>query len=69
MFQGVRAKLTQFKLEIGEKGQQIQQLREELKLAEAKHVDQAASAVARQQVSSGSAWEWTSHAVEDIDPS
>ena len=50
VFQGVRAKLTQLKAEVSEKGRLIGTLQNDLKLSEARQMDQAAAAVARQQV-------------------
>ncbi len=50
VFQSVRIKLNQFKLEVSEKGQRIQQLQEELKLSESKHMEHASASVTRQQV-------------------
>ncbi|KAK9859376.1 hypothetical protein WJX84_000657 [Apatococcus fuscideae] len=49
VFQGVRAKLSQLKLDVSEKGQLVQKLQGNLKASEAMIQAQAAAAAARQQ--------------------
>lgn len=50
VFQGVRAKLSQLKMEVSEKTQLIEKLQGDLKVSEAHHQDQAAAAIAHEQV-------------------
>ena len=50
VFQGVRAKLSQLKMEVSKKALLVEKLQGDLKVSEAHHQDQATAAIARQQV-------------------